>query len=147
MGRIVIMAAQRLALGLLTLFAVSTIVFLGVELLPGDVTEAILGQAATEETVAAFRRELNLDLPPHERYIAWLGDILQGDLGRSLANQREIAELMAVRLGNTLFLASFAALVSIPLALGLGIVLVALSTAVSAAAALLRGTLAQGRPR
>ena len=121
MGRIVIMVAQRLALGLLTLFAVSTIVFLGVELLPGDVTEAILGQAATEETVAAFRRELNLDLPPHERYIAWLGDILQGDLGRSLANQREIAELMAVRLGNTLFLASFAALVSIPLALGLGI--------------------------
>ena len=121
MTHILIMVAQRLALGLLTLFAVSLIIFLGVELLPGDITQAILGQSATEETVAAFRRELGLDLPPHERYVAWLGGILQGDLGRSLANKREIAELMGVRLQNTLFLAFIAAIISIPLALGLGI--------------------------
>ena len=121
MTHILIMVAQRLALGLLTLFAVSLIIFLGVELLPGDITQAILGQSATEETVAAFRRELKLDLPPHERYIAWLGGIVQGDLGQSLANKREIAELMGVRLQNTLFLAFIAAIISIPLALGLGI--------------------------
>ncbi len=121
MTHILTMVAQRLALGLLTLFAVSLIIFLGVELLPGDITQAILGQSATEETVAAFRRELGLDLPPHERYVAWLGGILQGDLGRSLANKREIAELMGVRLQNTLFLAFIAAIISIPLALGLGI--------------------------
>ena len=121
MTHILTMVAQRLALGLLTLFAVSLIIFLGVELLPGDITQAILGQSATEETVAAFRRELKLDLPPHERYIAWLGGVLQGDLGQSLANKREITELMGVRLQNTLFLAFIAAIISIPLALGLGI--------------------------
>ena len=64
MTQILTMVAQRLALGLLTLFVVSLIIFLGVELLPGDLTQAILGQAATEETVAAFRKELKLDLPP-----------------------------------------------------------------------------------
>ena len=121
MTHILIMVAQRLALGLLTLFAVSLIIFLGVELLPGDITQAILGQSATPETVAAFRRELQLDLPPHERYISWLGGIFQGDFGQSLANKREITELMGVRLRNTLFLALIAAFISIPLALGLGI--------------------------
>ncbi len=121
MTHILTMVAQRLALGLLTLFAVSLIIFLGVELLPGDITQAILGQSATPETVAAFRRELKLDLPPHERYIAWLGGIVQGDLGQSLANKREITELMGVRLQNTLFLAFIAAIISIPLALALGI--------------------------
>ncbi len=121
MRKILKMVAQRLALGLLTLFVVSLIIFLGVELLPGDFAEAILGQAATPETVAAFRRELKLDLPPHERYVDWLFGILQGDMGRSLANQREISELIGGRLKNTLFLASFAAIVSIPLALTLGV--------------------------
>ena len=121
MTQISIMVAQRLALGLLTLFAVSLIIFLGVELLPGDITQALLGQGATPETVAAFRRELKLDLPPHERYISWLGGIVQGDLGQSLANKREITELMGVRLQNTLFLALIAAVISIPLALALGI--------------------------
>ena len=121
MPQILTMVAQRLALGLLTLFVVSLIIFLGVELLPGDLAEAILGQAATPDTVAAFRRELKLDLPPHERYLDWLFGILQGDLGRSLANKREISELMAGRLGNTLFLAALAAVISVPLALTLGI--------------------------
>ena len=121
MQQIVTMVAQRLALGLLTLFAVSLIIFGAVELLPGDLAEAILGQAALPDTVAAFRRELRLDLPPHERYIEWLVAILQGDFGRSLANQREISELIAGRFGNTLFLASFAAVIAVPLALFLGI--------------------------
>jgi len=121
MPQLLIMVAQRLALGLLTLFVVSLIIFLGVELLPGDLTEAILGQAATPETVAAFRRELGLDLAPHTRYLEWLGDIVQGDLGRSLANGREISELIGGRLYNTLFLAAIAAAVAVPLALTLGV--------------------------
>ncbi len=121
MGKILTMVARRLALGLLTLFVVSLIIFLSVELLPGDLAQEILGQAATPETVAAFRRELNLDLPPHERYLDWLGGILQGDMGRSLANQREITELIGVRLANTLFLAAMAAIISVPLAVTLGV--------------------------
>ncbi len=121
MGKILTMVARRLALGLLTLFVVSLIIFLSVELLPGDLAQEILGQAATPETVAAFRRELGLDLPPHERYLDWLGGILQGDMGRSLANKREISELIGVRLANTLFLAAMAAIISVPLAVTLGV--------------------------
>ena len=112
MMKILEMIARRLGLGLITLFVVSLIIFLGVELLPGDLAEAILGQAATPETVAAFRKELKLDLPAHERYIDWLVGMLQGDMGKSLANQREIAELIGVRLANTLFLALEAAVIS-----------------------------------
>jgi len=121
MGKILKMIAQRLGLGVLTLVVVSLIVFLGVELLPGDLAQAILGQSATEETVAAIRRELKLDLPAYERYFDWLGGMLQGDFGRSLANKREISELLGVRLGNTLFLATLAAITSVPLAVMLGV--------------------------
>ncbi len=121
MPQLLTMVVQRLALGVVTLFVVSLIIFLGVELLPGDLTQAILGQAATPETVAAFRRELGLDLPPHTRYLEWLGAIVQGDLGRSLANNREISELISGRLYNTLFLAAIAAVISVPLALTLGV--------------------------
>ncbi|MEZ5931841.1 MAG: ABC transporter permease [Alphaproteobacteria bacterium] len=112
---------QRLLLGLLTLFVVSIIIFLAVELLPGDIAQEILGQSATPETVAAFRRQLGLDLPPYIRYFQWLGGILQGDFGQSLANKRQIAELIGARLGNTLFLAGLAAIISVPLSLALGI--------------------------
>ena len=121
MDKILKMVAQRLALGAVTLFVVSLIIFLAVQLLPGDLAEAILGQAATEETVAAFRRELQLDLPAYERYLNWLFGILRGDLGRSLANQRDISELIGRRLLNTLFLAGLAAAIAVPLAVTLGV--------------------------
>ncbi|WP_087694881.1 ABC transporter permease [Pseudomonas sp. PE-S1G-1] len=111
---------QRLALGLLSLFAVSVIIFLAVGMLPGDIAQAMLGQSATPETVAAFRAQLGLDLPPLSRFVQWLLRLLHGDLGASLANQRPIAELIGARLGNTLRLAALAALVSVPLALVLG---------------------------
>ena len=115
------MVIQRLALGVVTLIVVSLIIFLGVELLPGDLAQAILGQAATEETGASFRRDLGLDLPPHVRYLEWLGGIFQGDMGKSLANKREISELIGGRLLNTLFLALMAAAIAVPLALTLGV--------------------------
>lgn len=121
MFKLVKVVAQRLALGLLVLFAVSIIIFLGVELLPGDLCQEIQGQGATEETVTACRKELGLDLPPITRYVTWLGGVLQGDFGVSLANQREISELIGVRLSNTLFLALVAAFIAVPLALVLGI--------------------------
>lgn len=121
MAKILKMVAQRLALGLLTLFIVSLIIFLGVQLLPGDLAQAILGQSATPETVAAFRHQLQLDLPAYERYFNWLFGILHGDMGRSLANQREIAELISGRLLNTLFLAALAASIAVPLAVTLGV--------------------------
>jgi len=118
---LVMLVAKRLAFGLLTLFVISLIIFLGMELLPGDLAEAILGQAATPETVAAFRRQLGLDQPAATRYIQWLSKFVQGDLGVSLANQRDISELIGTRLTNTLFLAAVAAVISVPLAVMLGI--------------------------
>ncbi|WP_343211658.1 ABC transporter permease (plasmid) [Aliisedimentitalea scapharcae] len=113
---------QRLALGLLTLFAVSLVIFLSIELLPGDVAQQVLGQSATPENLAAFRRELGLDLPAHTRYLDWLGGFLQGDLGTSLISGIPISDLISERLYNTFFLAGFAALISVPLALILGVV-------------------------
>ena len=121
MLKLVIVVAQRLGLGVVVLVAVSLIIFLGVELLPGDLCQEIQGQSATEETVAACRAELGLDLPAHTRYLNWLSNITRGDFGKSLANQREISELIGVRLSNTLFLAVVAAVISVPLALILGI--------------------------
>ena len=121
MHKLIILVAQRLALGCLTLFIVSLIIFLGVEALPGDIAQAILGQAATEETLAAMRERLGLNLPPHTRYLQWLGGVIQGDFGTSLANNREISELIGVRLANTLFLALVAAAIAVPIALVLGI--------------------------
>ncbi len=121
MAKILTMVAQRLGLGLLTLFVVSLIIFLGVKLLPGDICQEILGRAATDETVAACRRDLNLYVPWYEQYWAWLKGMLTGDMGRSLANQREISVLLGARLGNTFFLAALAALISVPLAVTLGV--------------------------
>jgi peptide/nickel transport system permease protein len=115
------LVTKRIAMGFLTIIVISVLIFVGVEALPGDLATAILGQEATPETVAAFRRELKLDLPPHVRYFAWLGDFMKGDLGTSLANKRPVAELIIWRFTNTLFLAASAAVVAVPVAIILGI--------------------------
>jgi peptide/nickel transport system permease protein len=116
------MIAQRLGLGFLTLFVMSLMIFGATELLPGDFAEAVLGQQATPETVAAIRRELGLDQPVHIRYFNWLGGALQGDFGMSLAHRnRPVADMIGTRLGNTLFLALYAAAMAVPLSLALGI--------------------------
>jgi peptide/nickel transport system permease protein len=111
----------RLLLGALTLFGVSLIIFFSVALFPGDVAEAILGQTATPETVAALREKLGLNLPASERYLNWLVGAVQGDFGESLANNRPISRLIASRLSNTAFLAAYASIIAVPVALGLGI--------------------------
>jgi peptide/nickel transport system permease protein len=113
--------AQRLLFGALTLLAVSVLIFAATELLPGDVASAVLGRQATPEAAAAIRAELGLDRPAPARYADWLGGFFRGDLGRSLANREPIGPRLAERLGNTLFLAAVAALVAVPLAVGLGI--------------------------
>ena len=121
MNNILRMLVQRFSLGILTLFIVSIIIFLGVSMLPGDAAQAILGQAATPETIAVLRKQLGLDLPAHVRYLSWLGGIVQGDFGTSIGNGREIGEIIGIRFFNTIFLAAFAACISVPLALVLGI--------------------------
>jgi peptide/nickel transport system permease protein len=116
------LVAQRLALGLLTLLAVSVLIFAGTEILPGDVATAILGRSATPETVEALRASLGLHDPAPVRYGRWLSGFVRGDLGTSLASRRPVADQLGFRMKNTLFLATLAAAVSVPLAIGLGLV-------------------------
>ena len=115
----------RIGLGVVTLLVVSMLIFVGVELLPGDLAQQILGQSATAETLAAFRLELGLDQPAYVRYFNWVAGVLHGDFGTSMANGRDVATLIAPRLAKTMFLASYAAAIAVPVALMLG-VLVAL---------------------
>ena len=79
------LVCQRLVIGLLLLLAVSVLIFIGTQVLPGDVASAILGKNATPEARAALETELGLDAPLPERYATWLGNALQGDLGKSAA--------------------------------------------------------------
>ena len=98
-------------------------------MLPGDFGEAILGQRALPETVAAFRRELGLDQPAYIRYLDWAGGMLTGDFGQSFSGRnssgmdrsRTVMDLLDERLKNTLFLATMTAIVAVPLSLFLGI--------------------------
>jgi peptide/nickel transport system permease protein len=115
------MIAIRIALGVGLLFVVSLVIFGATELLPGDLATQLLGQSATPETVAALREKLGLNDPAPVRYWNWLSGALTGDFGVSLANNRPISELIAARLGNTLFLALYAAAMAVPVSLILGV--------------------------
>lgn len=117
MNPILILVLKRLLIALLTLWLVTVIIFAALELLPGDIATEKLGQAATEESLASFREQYNLNGPVHERYFSWLTDALSGDFGVSLANQRPISELIGQRAANTFFLAAYAAAISVPIAI------------------------------
>ena len=118
------LVAQRIALGLLLLLAASVLIFAGTMMLPGDVAQQILGQGATPENLANLRAELGLNDPPVARYFNWLGGFIQGDLGTALTNGRDIGESIGGRLKNTMFLAFWAAVISVPLAITLGLLAV-----------------------
>jgi peptide/nickel transport system permease protein len=121
MPNIISMIIKRLGLGVLTLLLLSLLIFLSVEALPGDLAETILGQQATPETVAAIRKELGLDQPPLTRYLNWLGGVVQGDFGNSLALKKPISGLIAPRIQNTLFLTLYTAAIAVPLSIILGL--------------------------
>ncbi len=132
---ILMIIIKRLGLGALTLFMVSVIIFAAVNLLPGDFAQAILGQSATPEAIAAIRHDLGLDNPPIQRYFIWLFGVIQGDFGRSFADATfsdfagsatggeigTVADKLSARFGNTIFLASVAAIVAVPLSIFIGV--------------------------
>ncbi|MDO5603668.1 MAG: ABC transporter permease [Paracoccus sp. (in: a-proteobacteria)] len=113
---------KRLAIGVLTLLVVSAVIFWAVELLPGDIATEVLGQSATPETIAAFRDRFGLNDPAGVRYINWLSGALRLDFGLSISSQRPIAELIGDRAFNTFFLAGYAALIAVPVAVFLGLI-------------------------
>ena len=118
------LVAQRIALGILLLLAVSVLIFVGTQVLPGDVAQSILGQSATPQALANLRESLGLNDPAYVRYFRWLGGILTGHLGTALSSGQDIGTSIAPRLWNTLFLAFWAAIVSVPLAIILGLLAV-----------------------
>lgn len=126
MKPLLVMSLHRLALSALTLILVSVIVFSAMELLPGGYAEATLGQTATSEAVEAFNRKLGLDRAAPVRYLEWVGNMLQGELGYSYSgldgtSRTGVADVIVPRLYNTVFLAAYAAILSVPLALILGV--------------------------
>ena len=114
--------AKRLGLGVITLLVISVLIFFAVELLPGDIAEAVLGQGATEENVAAMREQLGLDRPAPVRYFEWLVGALQADFGVSLVSGERVSSSIGPRFVNTLFLAAYAAVIAVPLAIILGVI-------------------------
>src|SRR5580765_5108314 len=120
-GLILRLLAQRIALALLSLLAVSVIVFAITAVLPGDAAQEQLGQEATPEALTALRAKMGLDVPAPQRYVRWLGGLATGNLGVSSATQLPVAELIGSRLPNSLLLAAVTALFSVPIALTLGV--------------------------
>jgi peptide/nickel transport system permease protein len=112
---------RRLALGVLTLFLISLVVFAAVLALPGDAATAILGREATPERVAALRDQLNLNDSVITQYLDWIGGVLTGSFGESAATQQPVSELLSDRVANTAFLVFVAAVVAIPLSIGTGV--------------------------
>lgn len=116
------MISKRIGLGIFTILAISLLITVGVEMLSGDICTAIQGQMASDETLAACRAQLDLNRPIMIRYVEWLTNFVQGDLGNSLANDRTVASLISARIGNTLYLAAFSSMVAIPLGIFLGVI-------------------------
>ena len=111
----------RLVVSALTILFVATVVFFITNMLPGDVAQSLLGQSATPEAVAGLRKALGLDVPPLQRYLAWLWGLLHGDAGKSLVNGMPVTQLIGSRIGNSLVLAGITAAIAVPTALLLGI--------------------------
>lgn len=111
---------RRTGLGLLTVWLVSVLIFLGTQVLPGNSAQAILGKRATPERLAAMEAQLDLGAPIHEQYLRWFGGVLTGDPGVSLASQQPVWDLLSDKVVNSAFLMLISALVAIPLAILLG---------------------------
>ncbi|MEM6988177.1 MAG: ABC transporter permease, partial [Pseudomonadota bacterium] len=122
MGDIVSLIAKRLGLGLVTLLVISVIIFFMVELLPGDIAQAVLGMSATEENLAALREQMGLNQPAIVRYFGWLGGAVTGDLGTSIVTGERVTSVIGGRFMNTLFLAAYAAVIAVPFAIILGVI-------------------------
>ena len=120
MRKLVVLIGNRLVQSVFTMFLVSLAIFFVVEFLPGDFAAEILGKYGTPETIQVLRQELGLDLPAIPRYLNWVKSFFSGDLGNSFSGQVPITDLIAVRLRNTIFLAAYAAVIAIPIALTVG---------------------------
>jgi peptide/nickel transport system permease protein len=112
---------RRAALGLLTLWLLSLVVFAGAQVLPGDVGRAILGPLADPRAVAALNHQLGVDRPAPVLYGEWIGGMAQGNMGQSLTYRAPVAGLLEGALVNSLKLAGFILVLVVPLGIGAGV--------------------------
>lgn len=113
---------KRLFLTLLTLWLVATLIFFLAEVLPGDLGRTLLGPEATPAQVAHLDAQLGVNRPLLTQYISWLGNVVQGNWGKSYLTQQSVLSVVVSRLGNSMLLAAFSLLMVIPLALIAGTV-------------------------
>ena len=113
---------RRAGLALLTLAAASIVIFLALEVVPGDPAEIMLGINATEDAVAALRERLGLNLPPLQRYLSWVGGVLTGDFGTSYTYAEPVLELVRDRIAVSLPLALLALALSTAIAIPVGMI-------------------------
>ncbi|MBU2649034.1 ABC transporter permease [bacterium] len=114
--------AKRITTLVITLMLTTVVIFVVLEILPGDPASIMLGINAEADTLAALRAELGLDRPVHIRYIRWILDLLQGNLGTSLTYDVPVSELIAERIAISLPLALMAIILSTVIAIPLGII-------------------------
>lgn len=112
---------KKLLWAIATLAVASLVIFLALEIVPGDPAEVMLGINATDDAVAALRGQLGLNRPPIERYFAWLGGMLTGDFGTSYTFSEPVTELVAERVVVSLPLALIALALSTIIAIPVGL--------------------------
>ena len=115
------LVVRRLALGVLTLFLISLVVYAAVVALPGDAATAILGKEATPDRVAALREQLHLNDSVVSQYLQWIGGVVTGSFGTSAATQQPVSTLLSDRVANSLFLVFCASVIAIPLSIAIGV--------------------------
>lgn len=113
---------QRLFLALLVILGVSFVVFMIVQIVPGDPARVVLGAYASDENVAAVRERMGLNRPFLEQYASWLSNAVRGNLGTSLITSQEVGPQLAERIGPTIELALAALLIGLGIAFPLGII-------------------------
>ncbi|MEQ1931480.1 MAG: ABC transporter permease [Parvularculaceae bacterium] len=115
-------AGQRFVSLVLTLFAASVVIFILLQIAPGDPATYMMGLSASSEAVQALRDELGLSAAPVDRYAKWIGGLMRGDFGVSYTYRAPVAGLIAERLSVSAPLAAFALAMSVLLGLPLGFV-------------------------
>lgn len=117
----IVYALRRLIGFAVTLLVAALVIFVLLDLLPGDPAQFILGINATPASVAQLRLQMGLDVLAYQRFLGWLGGMLQGDFGMSYTQRAPVAQLIWGRLGVTLPLAVFAMVISMAVGLPLGL--------------------------
>lgn len=113
---------RRLAILVVQVWGIVTLVFILIQLLPGDPTYLLAGGLASEETREALTEDLGLDQPIHIRYVKYIGNVVQGDLGTSYFTNKPVLEEVWRRFGATFELVTFAFIVAVAVAIPLGVV-------------------------